>query len=60
MIGTGNCDGAVNDASGKPIQVPCSCPPSQSDYIAALTTNVEAGKAINKYVPSLLLRSGIS
>lgn len=45
--GTGNCDGAVNDASGKPIKVPCSCPPSQSDYVAALTANVQAGKAVN-------------
>ena len=30
--GTGNCDGAVNDASGKPIEVPCDCPPSQAVF----------------------------
>lgn len=32
--GTGDCDGAVNDASGKPIKVPCSCPPDQATYTA--------------------------
>ncbi|GJE92655.1 hypothetical protein PsYK624_088100 [Phanerochaete sordida] len=45
--GTGDCDGAVNDASGNPIKVPCTCPPSQDVYLAALTTNVQAGKAVN-------------
>ncbi|TFY63386.1 hypothetical protein EVG20_g6333 [Dentipellis fragilis] len=45
--GTGDCDGAVNGADGKPIKVPCACPPSQDVYIQALTANVQAGKAIN-------------
>lgn len=31
--GTGDCDGAVNDASGKPIKVPCACPPTPDVYI---------------------------
>ncbi|KZS93787.1 hypothetical protein SISNIDRAFT_410825 [Sistotremastrum niveocremeum HHB9708] len=45
--GTGNCDGAVNGADGKPIPVPCSCPPSQDVYISALQANVHAGHATN-------------
>ncbi|KDQ08319.1 hypothetical protein BOTBODRAFT_38015 [Botryobasidium botryosum FD-172 SS1] len=45
--GTGDCDGAVNGSDGKPIKVPCSCPPSRDAFIAALTANVEAGKVIN-------------
>ena len=36
-LGTGNCDGAVNGANGKPILVPCQCPPSQDTYIAVST-----------------------
>ena len=31
--GTGDCDGAVNGADGKPIKVPCSCPPPQGVYL---------------------------
>ena len=32
--GTGDCDGAINGADGKPIKIPCSCPPSQDVYIS--------------------------
>lgn len=49
-IGTGDCDGAVNGADGKPIKVPCSCPPSQDVYIQQLAANVAAGHAVHKYV----------
>jgi len=45
--GTGDCDGAVNDASGKPIKVPCACPPARADFIAALQQDVAAGFAVN-------------
>jgi hypothetical protein len=45
--GTGDCDGAVNGPDGNPIKVPCACPPAQDVYIAALTENVKAGKAVN-------------
>ncbi|KAI0076742.1 hypothetical protein K474DRAFT_1675395 [Panus rudis PR-1116 ss-1] len=45
--GTGDCDGAVKDANGNPIKVPCSCPPPQDVYIQALQANVAAGKAVN-------------
>jgi len=45
--GTGNCDGAVNGADGKPIAVPCTCPPAQDDYISALQSNVHAGEAVH-------------
>ena len=30
---TGDCDGAVNGADGKPIKIPCSCPPPQNVYL---------------------------
>jgi len=45
--GTGDCDGAANGPDGKPIKVPCTCPPDQNTYIAALTQNVQAGHAVN-------------
>jgi len=45
--GTGNCDGAVSGADGKIVEVPCTCPPPQDVYIAALQRNVREGKAIN-------------
>lgn len=32
--GTGDCDGAINGADGKPIKIPCSCPPAQDVYIS--------------------------
>jgi hypothetical protein len=37
-------------ADGKPIKIPCACPPPQAQYIAALQANVAAGHAINKSV----------
>jgi len=45
--GTGNCDGAVSGAGGKPIAVPCSCPPSQAVFNQHLVANVAAGFAVN-------------
>jgi len=45
--GTGDCDGAVKDASGAPVKVPCACPPDQTTYINALTADVAAGHAVN-------------
>ncbi|KAG9311436.1 hypothetical protein JVU11DRAFT_8549 [Chiua virens] len=41
--GTGNCDGAVNGTNGKPILVPCQCPPNSTFFLSALNTNVAAG-----------------
>ena len=46
-LGTGNCDGAVNDASGKPIEVPCDCPPSQAVFNQHLVADVLAGHAVH-------------
>ncbi|KAG8221511.1 hypothetical protein J3R82DRAFT_1726 [Butyriboletus roseoflavus] len=43
--GTGNCDGAVNGTNGKPILIPCQCPPDQASYISNLTANIQAGHA---------------
>ena len=31
--GTGDCDGAVNGADGRPIKIPCSCPPDRTTFI---------------------------
>ena len=31
--GSGDCDGAVNGADGKPIKVPCACPPDRTVFI---------------------------
>jgi hypothetical protein len=45
--GFGDCEGPVNNAAGKPISVPCSCPPSREAFIAALTKDVLAGQAVN-------------
>ncbi|KZS93791.1 hypothetical protein SISNIDRAFT_506319 [Sistotremastrum niveocremeum HHB9708] len=45
--GTGDCDGAVNGSDGKPIKVPCACPPSQDDYISSLEANIAAGEAVH-------------
>src|SRR6267154_2929895 len=41
--GTGNCDGAVKDANGKPIQVPCQCPPNSTFF---LTVGVVRGRTV--------------
>ncbi|KAI9566102.1 hypothetical protein HD554DRAFT_1224367 [Boletus coccyginus] len=44
--GTGNCDGAVNGTNGKPILIPCQCPPDQAEYISNLTANIRAGHVV--------------
>ena len=31
--GTGDCDGAVDGSDGKPIKIPCSCPPARDIFI---------------------------
>jgi hypothetical protein len=50
--GTGDCDGAVKGADGRPIKIPCSCPPDQATFITALEANVAAGHAVkNPNVP---------
>jgi hypothetical protein len=36
--GTGDCDGAINGADGKPIKIPCACPPAQDVYISVRLT----------------------
>jgi len=51
--GTGDCDGAIDGADGKPIKIPCSCPPSQDVYISQLIANVDAGMALNN--PTVLV-----
>lgn len=51
--GTGNCDGAVKGTNGKPILIPCQCPPSQTTYIANLTQNIRAGHVVLN--PTVLL-----
>lgn len=31
--GTGTCDGAVDDSTGKPVEIPCDCPPPRDIFI---------------------------
>ncbi|TFY76108.1 hypothetical protein EWM64_g7903, partial [Hericium alpestre] len=45
--GTDDCDGAVNGADGKPIKIPCACPPDRQTFIDDLNANVAAGHAVN-------------
>ncbi|KAI0265539.1 hypothetical protein BC834DRAFT_924199 [Gloeopeniophorella convolvens] len=45
--GTGDCDGAVKGSDGKPIKVPCACPPNRQDFVNELNANVAAGHIIN-------------
>ena len=40
--GSGDCDGAVNGPDGKPIKVPCSCPPAPNVYIPVRCSPVSA------------------
>ncbi|KIY69290.1 hypothetical protein CYLTODRAFT_452696 [Cylindrobasidium torrendii FP15055 ss-10] len=44
--GTGNCDG-IAGPDGKPVLIPCDCPPSRQSFIDSLNANVAAGKAVN-------------
>ncbi|KAK0503683.1 hypothetical protein EDD18DRAFT_1062241 [Armillaria luteobubalina] len=44
--GTGNCDGTTG-ADGKPVLIPCSCPPERDSFIKDLSANVAAGHAVN-------------
>ncbi|KZT05442.1 uncharacterized protein LAESUDRAFT_702284 [Laetiporus sulphureus 93-53] len=50
--GSGSCDG-IDNASGEPILIPCSCPPSRDSFIAELSANVAAGHVLNN--PSVAL-----
>lgn len=45
--GTGDCDGAVNGADGKPIKIPCSCPPARDVFIQSLAADIAAGHAVH-------------
>jgi len=58
--GTGDCDGAVNGSDGKPIKVPCSCPPSRDAFIAALNANVAAGHAVHNPTVAVTFPTGTS
>jgi len=44
--GTGNCDGTIG-ATGKPVLIPCACPPAQDVFLQSLNANVDAGHAVN-------------
>ena len=41
--GTGDCDGAIDGADGKPIKIPCDCPPTQDVYISVRSTQNISG-----------------
>jgi len=44
--GTGDCDGILG-SDGRPIKVPCQCPPARDAFIESLNANVAAGHAVN-------------
>ncbi|KAL1756079.1 hypothetical protein FB107DRAFT_212147 [Schizophyllum commune] len=44
--GTGDCDG-VAGADGKPVKIPCQCPPDKDTFIQSLSADVAAGFAVN-------------
>lgn len=44
--GTGDCDGITN-AAGVVVKIPCACPPPRDQFIASLSANVAAGRAVN-------------
>jgi len=44
--GTGNCDGTIG-ANGKPVLIPCACPPAEDVFLQSLNANVDAGHAVN-------------
>ncbi|KZV79478.1 hypothetical protein EXIGLDRAFT_586698, partial [Exidia glandulosa HHB12029] len=44
--GSGDCDGAAKGADGKPIKVPCFCPPDRDEFVAKLIANVQAGHVV--------------
>jgi hypothetical protein len=35
--GTGDCDGAVKNAAGETVKIPCSCPPDRDSFLAVRT-----------------------
>ncbi|KAK0449430.1 hypothetical protein EV421DRAFT_1704819 [Armillaria borealis] len=50
--GTGNCDGTTG-ADGKPVLIPCSCPPERDSFIKSLSANVAAGHGVNNTVVAI-------
>ncbi len=44
--GTGDCDGTIGP-DGKPILIPCACPPERNSFIEHLSADVAAGHAVN-------------
>lgn len=44
--GSGDCDGAVNGSDGRPIKVPCSCPPSKDVYLDVRYLSVMLGRVL--------------
>ncbi|KAF9019940.1 hypothetical protein BDZ89DRAFT_1072641 [Hymenopellis radicata] len=44
--GTGDCDGTIGP-DGKPILIPCACPPERTSFIEHLSADVAAGHAVN-------------
>ena len=52
--GSGDCDGAVNGADGKPIKVPCSCPPAPDVYIPVRLPHISVLSPTNVITCGLL------
>jgi hypothetical protein len=50
----------VNGTDGQPARVPCACPPTREHFLAALTANVLAGRAVNNTVVAVSFPTGNS
>ena len=55
--GTGDCDGAVNGADGKPIKIPCSCPPPENVYLDVCSLFLFERHVLTWFVPPLFRHS---
>ncbi|KAI0298165.1 hypothetical protein B0F90DRAFT_1735510 [Multifurca ochricompacta] len=47
LAGAKTCDGPTKGPDGKPVPVPCTCPPDRATFIASLNANVKAGHILN-------------
>lgn len=54
--GTGDCDGAVKNAAGETVKIPCSCPPDRDSFLAVraflfLAHSRAAVETIHRLIP---------
>jgi hypothetical protein len=52
--GTGDCDGAVNGPDGKPIKIPCACPPDRATFLAVRPIFLIASSPTSSFLTHLM------